>query len=164
MGKIVVECDNCGFSYEKYLNPAPTVDIIVYDEILGVVLIERKNEPFGYAIPGGFIDYGEYAEHAAVREALEETNLKVELIGLLGVYSEPTRDIRSHTMSVVYVAKCLNVSELMAQDDAKSAAFFKLDALPDLAFDHGQVMSDFIAYLKGGRNLTPLTYNSPILW
>ncbi len=140
----------------KARNPFPTVDVIIYDEKLGIILIERKNVPLGFALPGGFIDYGECAEHAAIREMQEETSLKVELCGLLGVYSDPKRDIRFHTMSMAYVAKALDISVLCAGDDAKTAAFFQLDNLPSLAFDHAKIIQDFIAYLQGKRPLVPL--------
>ncbi len=142
--------------HTKARNPAPTVDVIIYDEKLGIVLIERKNEPYGFALPGGFIDYGEYAEHAAIREMQEETSLAIRLCGLLGVYSDPKRDIRFHTMSIAYVAKALDISSLCAGDDAKSAAFFKLDNLPPLAFDHAKIIQDFALYLQGKRPLIPL--------
>ncbi len=144
----------------KRRNPAPTTDVIIYDENLGIVLIERKNEPYGYALPGGFIDYGETAEQAAIREMLEETSLNIKLIGLLGVYSDPNRDIRFHTMSMAYVAKAIDINALCAGDDAKNAAFFKLDNLPNLAFDHAIIIKDFKQYLQGKRNLGPINPNN----
>ncbi len=140
----------------KLRNPAPTTDVIIYDKGLGIVLIERKNPPFGFALPGGFIDYGEFAEHAAIREMQEETSLKISLCGLLGVYSNPTRDERFHTMSIAYVGKAHDVSLLCAGDDAKAAAFYPLDNLPPLAFDHDKIIQDFKLYLQGQRPLIPL--------
>jgi 8-oxo-dGTP diphosphatase len=128
-------------------NPTPTVDIVIYAPDRGLVLVERKNPPPGWALPGGFVDYGETCEAAARREAKEETGLDVVLTGLLGVYSDPARDPRGHTMSVVYTAQALDVSRLVAGDDAGKAAFYPLDALPPLAFDHGRIVQDFIAGL-----------------
>ncbi len=91
-------CPACGHSVIQYLNPAPTTDVVIYDPERGVVVIERVNEPHGFALPGGFVDDGEQVEHAAVREMREETGLDVELLGVLGVYSRPDRDPRRHTM------------------------------------------------------------------
>ncbi len=137
-------------------NPAPTVDILIFAAGRGIVLVERRNPPSGWALPGGFVDYGETCEAAAVREAKEETGLDVALTGLLGVYSDPARDPRGHTMSVVYTAQALDLAALKGGDDAARAALFPLDGLPELAFDHGLIVQDFIAGLKrlaprGGR-------------
>ena len=132
----------------QHRNPAPTVDVVIYDPAKGVVLVERKNPPHGWALPSGFIDYGETCEAAARREMLEETGLEVVLTGLLGVYSDPARDPRGHTMSVVYTAQAVDAGALAAGDDAAKAAFFPLDALPPLAFDHGQIVQDFMAGLS----------------
>ncbi len=154
-----LDCPQCGATVISYRNPFPTTDVIIYDpenSARGVVLIERMNPPYGFAIPGGFIDYGESAEHAAVREMREETSLDVELLGLLGVYSAPHRDPRSHTMSVVYVGKATNPDALCAGDDAKHAAFYPLNALPELAFDHGAVLEDFKQFLQNKRTLAPI--------
>lgn len=141
-------CPHCGGTVEHYKNPFPTVDIVIYDPARGVVLVERKNEPHGWAIPGGFIDYGEPAPLAAVREAREETGLDVVLTGLLGVYSEPGRDPRHHTISTVYTAQAKNPEAMAGGDDAARADFFPLDALPaDLVFDHPRVLADFAALL-----------------
>jgi len=128
-------------------NPYPTVDIIIYDPLHGVALIERKNPPHGWALPGGFVDYGESVENAAVREAKEETGLDVTLTGLLGVYSDPDRDPRMHTMSVVFTAQTSRPESARAGDDAGNLAFFALEALPELAFDHGKILADFKAGL-----------------
>jgi len=130
-------------------NPFPTVDIIIEidDQI---VLIERKYPPHGWAIPGGFVDYGESVEHAAVREAREETQLDVTLKALLHVYSSPDRDPRKHTMSTVFIATAEGVP--VADDDAASARLFSLDALPQtMCFDHGQILKDYIAFKQSGR-------------
>lgn len=123
--------------------PLATVDVVVFIPGQGVVLVKRKYPPLGWALPGGFVDYGEKAETAAVREAKEETNLDVVLTGLLGVYSDPARDPRKHTLSVVYTAQAKDISQLNAGDDAAETAVFPLDGLPDLAFDHGQIVADF---------------------
>jgi len=121
------------------------VDLVIYDPARGVVLVERKNPPLGWALPGGFVDYGETCEAAARREAKEETGLDVVLTGLVGVYSDPARDPRGHTMSVVYAAQALNPDALAAGDDAARALFYPLDALPPLAFDHGRILGDFMS-------------------
>lgn len=141
-------CPHCGAPLPPPRNPAPTVDVVVYDPARGVVLVERGSEPHGFALPGGFVDYGETVEAAAVREAREETGLDVVLTGLLGVYSDPARDPRGHTMSVVFTAQALDPGALRAGDDAAEAAFHRLDALPaPLAFDHGRILNDFVTRL-----------------
>lgn len=147
-----LKCPRCGAIVEKYLNPTPTVDIVIYDRERGVVLVDRKNPPYGNALPGGFIDEGESAEHAALREALEETNLRVKLTGLLGVYSDPQRDPRQHTISTVYIAEPLNPQQLRAGDDAAKVAFYSMEALPSLVFDHAKILADFKGVLYGGRH------------
>lgn len=134
-------------------NPTPTVDVVIYAVGRGLVLVERKNAPLGWALPGGFVDYGESCEAAAIREAKEETGLDVVLTGLLGVYSDPARDPRGHTMSVVYTAQALDLDQLCAGDDAGQAVFFALNALPPLAFDHGRIVLDFITGLERLRPL-----------
>ena len=124
-------------------NPYPTVDIIIEVEG-GIVLIERKNPPHGWAIPGGFVDYGETVEAAAMREAREETGLVVQLTGLLGVYSDPSRDPRSHTISTVFVASA--AGRPVADDDAADAGVFTEDTLPeDIAFDHREILRDYFS-------------------
>ena len=126
--------------------PLPTVDIIIELEGKGVVLIKRKNPPFGWALPGGFVDYGETLEQAAVREALEETSLQVELISQFQAYSDPRRDPRGHTISVVFIAKASG--EPRAADDAQEAGIFQADALPTLlAFDHRQILTDYFSHV-----------------
>ncbi len=150
-------CPHCGKGFEVYANPTPTTDVIIYDPKKGIVIISRKNFPYGYALPGGFIDAGETAEHAAVREMKEETGLDVKLLGLLGVYSHPDRDPRQHTMSVVFVGAALDPDKLEAGDDAGAAAFYPLDALPEgFAFDHEKIINNFKEYLAHKRTLAPV--------
>jgi ADP-ribose pyrophosphatase YjhB (NUDIX family) len=142
--KLEITCPSCGTVVSNYRNPFPTTDIIIeYED--GILLIKRKNPPEGWAIPGGFIDYGERAEQAAIREAEEETSLKVVDLRLLGVYSAPDRDPRMHTMSVVFIAQVLGGTP-EAQDDALEIAVFRKDNLPEpLAFDHAKILADYFA-------------------
>jgi 8-oxo-dGTP diphosphatase len=115
-----------------------------------IVLIERRNPPHGWAIPGGFVDIGETIEQAAVREAREETGLVVSLKALLGLYSDPQRDPRGHTVTAVYVAEARGTPE--AADDAKSFCIVTADSLPDpLAFDHRLVLDDYRQFLEAGQ-------------
>jgi 8-oxo-dGTP diphosphatase len=135
---------------EHFRNPAPTVDIIIELDTGGIVLIRRKNPPPGWALPGGFIDYGESAEDAAVREALEETSLHVQLVELLHVYSDPNRDPRQHTMTTVFIAKAQGVPH--GADDAAEAAVFTEQHLPTpLAFDHAKILHDYFTYKRTGQ-------------
>lgn len=137
-------CPHCGGPVVHYRNPVPTVDAVIHIPGRGVVLIRRKNEPLGWALPGGFVDYGESVETAAIREAREETGLTVELTGILGVYSDPHRDPRQHTMSVVFTAQPVNVTALAAGDDAGDVAVFPVGAWPkELAFDHRRILDDY---------------------
>ncbi len=110
----------------------------------GIVLIERKNPPFGLAIPGGFVDIGESVEQALKREMKEETDLDVEIIGLLGVYSDPERDPRFHTVSITYICRSYGIPK--AKSDAKEVKIFKLEDIPfeKLVFDHAKILRDFI--------------------
>ncbi len=129
-----------------YRNPYPTADIII-ERPEGIVFIERKNPPYGFALPGGFIEYGESAETAAVREAKEETGLDVTLTRLLGVYSDPNRDPRHHTLSVVYVGKA--DGEPKAGDDAKNLIVADPKNPPaPLAFDHAKIVEDYLKSCK----------------
>ncbi len=137
------KCSACGHELEYYKNPVPTVDIIIELPGQGIVLVHRKNFPPGWAIPGGFVDYGESVEAAARREAFEETGLHVELRGLLGVYSAPERDPRGHTITTVFVATSHGTP--MAGDDAARVAVYPIDRLPaDMAFDHGSILQDYL--------------------
>jgi ADP-ribose pyrophosphatase YjhB (NUDIX family) len=129
--------------------PAPTVDVIIEvgDRI---ALIRRKHPPPGWAIPGGFIDAGENARDAAVREALEETGLRVTLTDLLGVYSDPSRDPRRHTISTVYIGNADGTPS--ADDDAAEARLFSERDLPSpLAFDHARILADYFRFKKTGE-------------
>ena len=140
----VLTCPRCGEQVKQYRNPFPTVDIIIEVEG-GIVLIERKNEPRGWALPGGFVDYGETLEAAAMREALEETSLPVTDLRLLGCYSDPGRDPRQHTISTVYVARSSGVPA--AADDAASLAVFPVSDLPAvLCFDHRKILDDYLRF------------------
>jgi len=137
-------CPHCGQGITMFANPTPTVDVVVYLPWKGVVLVERANEPHGWALPGGFVDEGESVEHAAIREAREEIGLDVELTGLLGVYSRPDRDPRRHTLSVVFTSLPRTPDDPTGGDDAKSAVWFALDNLPEpLVFDHAEILRDF---------------------
>ncbi len=124
-------------------NPIPTVDIII--ELKGgIILIKRKNPPQGWALPGGFVDYGETLESAAVREAKEEIGLDVELIRQFHTYSDPRRDPRHHTITTVYIAKAQGTA--IAGDDAKEAGVFQKEALPEkIAFDHKEILNDYFS-------------------
>jgi 8-oxo-dGTP diphosphatase len=133
--------------------PFPTVDIIIEvkrdDGRPGIILIERKNPPFGWALPGGFVDYGESLEEAAVREAKEETSLDIELLKQLHTYSDPDRDPRFHTITTVYLAKAKGRPR--AQDDAKKIGIFTMEDRPrPLAFDHEKILADYLKN-KGSR-------------
>ncbi len=140
---------------KEYRNPIPTVDVIIEleDRPGSVVLIERKNAPLGWALPGGFVDEGEALWEAAAREAAEETGLEVELLEQFFTYSAPDRDPRRHTVSTVYLARASGTPK--AGDDAGRAAIFDLNALPDLAFDHGQILADYKVYRETGRRPPP---------
>lgn len=137
----------------KPTTPCVAVDIVIeYRD--GIVLIERKNEPHGWALPGGFVDVGEPLEGAAIREAREETSLDVDLRELLYVYGNPLRDSRGHTVSVVYIAE--GRGTLKAADDAKGARVFSYDNLPDrLAFDHRSIVADYFTFIQNGDRPVP---------
>ncbi len=123
-------------------NPVPTVDIII-EFRGGIVLIERANPPHGWALPGGFIDYGESAEDAAAREAKEETCLSLEGLRQFHVYSDPKRDCRTHTITTVFVAR--GQGELRGADDAETAAVFAPREIPEeMAFDHRRIIEDYL--------------------
>jgi 8-oxo-dGTP diphosphatase len=138
--------------------PKPVTPLLAADAIIEladlpgrpIVLIERAYPPLGWAIPGGFVDVGETVEQAARREAKEETGLDVRLIALLGIYSDPARDPRGHTVTPVYVAEASGLP--VAGDDAKNCQIFLLDELPGLlAFDHAKVLADYRRYREFGQ-------------
>ncbi len=154
-----VPCPNCGAEVFRYENPVPTVDIIIELEqggkTAGIVLIQRKNDPPGWSIPGGFVDYGETLEEAAVREAREETGLAVELIRQFHTYSDPERDPRRHTISTVFVARAAGTP--CAGDDAGGIGIFDERNLPHpLAFDHEKILGDYFSE-KHSPQRTPRT-------
>lgn len=137
------KCPHCGMVVELYRNPFPTVDAIVIRD-RRVLMIERMNTPEGWALPGGFVDYGETAEAAVSRELREETGLRASSLTLLGVYSAPGRDPRFHTLTVVYLAQA--EGEGVAGDDARSLRWWPVDSLPsNIAFDHRQIIQDALA-------------------
>ena len=128
----------------EYKNPKLTVDGVIIDKNR-ILLIKRKNEPFKdkWALPGGFVEYGEKVEDAAVREVFEETGLKTKIMDLVGIYSDPNRDPRGHIVSAVFLLKKLD-GDLKGGDDAADAKFFDLDQLPELSFDHDLVIKDVL--------------------
>lgn len=140
-----MKCPHCNTEIESHRNPTPTVDIIIEigDQI---VLIERKNPPYGWALPGGFVDYGESYETAALREAEEETNLKVNDLRQFHTYSNPGRDPRGHTASTVFIGKADGAPT--AGDDAARVELFTRDKLPTLAFDHAEILADYFKSRK----------------
>ncbi len=150
-------CPKCNHKTQIYNNPSPTVDVIIEYQNK-IVLIERLNEPYGYAMPGGFVDYNETLENAAIREAKEETGLDVKLNYILGVYSNPKRDPRQHTISAVYVSE--GFGEIKAGDDAKNAILFDYLKINDtdlsIVFDHKDIIKDYIKLIKGLRTAIKL--------
>lgn len=143
------ECPYCLRQLAFYKNPKPTADAVIELQGEGIVLVRRRHFPFGWAIPGGFVEYGESVEETARREALEETGLEIELRGLLGVYSAPGRDPRGHTVATVFVATAQGTPR--PGDDAAEVGVFAPDSLPaDMAFDHAQILQD---YLRRGQQV-----------
>lgn len=138
-------CPHCAGALSKYRNPLPTVDVII-ETPGGIVLIRRKNPPPGWALPGGFVEYGESLECAARREAFEETGLRIRLLEQFHTYSEPSRDPRFHTISTVFLATAQGPPD--GGDDAAEAAIFTEEALPPLAFDHREILNDYYRYRK----------------
>jgi 8-oxo-dGTP diphosphatase len=140
----------------KHRNPTPTVDVLI--ELEGrpgeLVFIERANDPKGFALPGGFVDEGEWIADAAIREAKEETGLDVELVELFHVYSDPARDKRKHTVSTVFIGTSRGTP--VGSDDAARAIVCKPDALPAaLVFDHARIVADYVAYKARGVRPPP---------
>ena len=150
------KCPHCGCNWTyrwtetkfEYKNPASTVDIIVSTEDGLILLIKRKNDPFKdtWALPGGYINYGqETLPQAASRELKEETGIdeQITFYDLFGVFSDPKRDPRGHTISHVYYRVFEDTFEIKAGDDAKEAKWFNMDALPEMAFDHAEIINLF---------------------
>ena len=134
-------------SEKTYRNPLLTVDIIIQIDN-HIVLIKRKNPPHGWALPGGFVDYGESLETSAIREAKEETCLDIELIEQFHTYSKPDRDPRHHTVTTVFLACAQGTPK--ASDDAKEIGLFTKESLPDpIAFDHRKILDDYFRYQNG---------------
>ena len=136
-----MNCPHCNKEIQPR-NPVPTVDIIIEIDTR-IVLIERKNPPYGWALPGGFVDYGESFEEAAAREALEETGIVVRDLRQFRTYSNPGRDSRMHTASTVYIGK--GEGSPQGGDDASQAELFTRDNLPPLAFDHATILADYFS-------------------
>lgn len=141
---------------QRHRNPIPTVDTII-QKVSRILLVKRKNEPFkGYfALPGGFVNKGEKVEEAARREVKEETSLDIELVDILGVYSDPDRDPRGHIMSTVFIGKISNNKqkvEALAQNDAAEVGWISLEEIDstNLAFDHKKIITDYISWQRSG--------------
>jgi 8-oxo-dGTP diphosphatase len=134
-------------------NPVPTVDCVILLPDERIVLVERKNPPHGWALPGGFVDAGESPSQAAVREAREETGLEVRLEEQFFTYGDPGRDPRMHTISIVFIGRA--EGEPVGGDDARQARAFGWDELPPLAFDHGRILEDVRRYLLTGVRPAP---------
>lgn len=135
-----MQCPHCQKKIDIHRNPLPTVDIIIEID-KKIVLIKRKNPPYGWALPGGFVDYGESYEDAALREAKEETGLAVSKLKQFHTYSNPGRDPRFHTASTVFTGEAVGTP--VAGDDAGEAEIFGKDELPELAFDHARILADY---------------------
>ena len=137
----------------EYKTPSLTTDIFIFDDNFNFILIKRKNDPYKdcWALPGGFVEYGESVETAAIREAKEETNIDVELKDLVNVYSEPDRDPRGHTVTIAYIARG-NISNRKADSDAKEIDIFSEEKLDEInvAFDHEKIIKDCLNKAKSG--------------
>ena len=152
--KVKKICPHCSQEFDEYKSPQVTVDIIIEVEGAGIVLIKRKNPPLGWALPGGFVDYGETLEDAAVREAKEETALDIILKGQLHSYSDPSRDPRFHTISTVFVAEAHGLPA--GGDDASEARVFARLSLPQpLVFDHEKILADYFILLDERASCPP---------
>ncbi len=141
---------------KKHRNPVPTVDIIIEadrkDGRQGIILIKRRNPPYGWALPGGFVDYGETLEQAAVREAMEETSLDIQLLCQMHTYSDPDRDPRQHTISTVFIAR--GRGKPQARDDAQEIGIFSREELNfPLVFDHKKILEDYFERKSQNRDL-----------
>jgi|WetSurMetagenome_2_1015567.scaffolds.fasta_scaffold88318_2 8-oxo-dGTP diphosphatase len=132
---------------KRIVTPLLAVDAVIFFAG-GIVLIKRDNPPFAgcYALPGGFVEVGETVEAAAARESREETGLVIELLELVGIYSNPARDPRGHVVSAAFLAR--GRGELQAGSDARTAQVFSLKSLPPLAFDHDKIISDALSLAR----------------
>ena len=147
-----LRCPQCGTLVKEYRNPFPTVDVII-ERGEGIVLILRHNEPREWALPGGYCDYEESLEKAAIRESKEETSLEIEIVEQFHTYSDPQRDPRQHNITTVYIANAKG-GNLQARDDAQQIGIFTEATLPPkLAFDHDRTLRDYFRYKKTGRRI-----------
>jgi len=148
-GEVRETCTQCGAVVKTWQRPAVTVDVLV--QVGGkLVLVYRRNEPINWALPGGYVDYGERLDLAARREVLEETNLELVSLEQFHTYSAPDRDARQHSISTVFLGRA--EGEPKAGDDAEQVALMALDEIPHpLAFDHTQMVRDLEVYLRTGR-------------
>ncbi len=130
--------------------PALTVDGVLFKDH-SILLVKRKHVPYqgAWALPGGFVEYGEKTEDAVIREVFEETNVRTKIHSLIGVYSDPHRDPRGHTITIVYLMTHVD-GDPHAGDDASSVKFFKMNSLPTLAFDHAVIITDAFQRLQHG--------------
>ncbi len=148
-GEVRERCAECGAQVRTWQRPSVSVDLLILLET-ELVLVYRRNEPVNWALPGGYVDYGEPLEVAARREAKEETNLELEELEQFHAYSNPDRDPRQHSITTVFLAR--GRGELVAGDDAAQARRFTLDEIPHpLAFDHSRIVRDFADYLREGH-------------
>jgi 8-oxo-dGTP diphosphatase len=132
---------------QAYKNPLVTVDVIIEIDDK-IILIERANPPYGWALPGGFVDYGESLESAAIREAKEETSLEIVLEEQFHAYSDPRRDPRHHTITTVFIGKGIGIPK--SADDAKQLGMFSEHDLPNpIVFDHNKIIKDYFRYKRG---------------
>lgn len=145
-------CPHCHGEIETWANPLPTVDIIInMPREKGIILIHHRNEPRAWALPGGFVDNGETLEHAAEREAMEKTGLALTELQQFRAYSDPRRDTRAHTISMVFTATRDGLPA--AADDADGIGIFNEDCLPaDIAFDHRRILADYFATRRSTRS------------
>jgi uncharacterized protein len=135
--------------------PCAAADVVIELAPDTVVLVRRRNTPLGWAIPGGFIEVGETAEQAATREAFEETGLDVELVELFHVYSDPQRDPRQHTLSIVFIARA-DGDPVGGDDDAEARVFSEFDLPSEIAFDHSRILADYFHYRRSGVRPVPV--------
>ncbi|MFH1623898.1 MAG: NUDIX hydrolase [Pseudomonadota bacterium] len=146
MIRITMKCPHCNKAIEIRKTPFLTVDVII-ELADGIVLVKRKYPPIAWALPGGYVDYGETLEEAAIREAKEETSLDVVLKKQLHTYSDPRRDLRSHNVTTVFIGEAKGRPK--AADDAKAVDIFTRETLPsDLAFDHAQILEDYFKQVE----------------